>query len=204
MMFELAVGNLLGRQRTIACGVRQQTVERMHHLLGSANPGVSFRSGGRTGAVGALCGMHDRPSYGRSKFAAFRRTFPSHPHAVLLHRKRQTAVTKTLATRSTGRRLIRRAKAPHLGQVTGARSLKVETICVCLPNHRVRDYARRQSLRDAHTAGPSRRRNRVHTGLIVPRRAQLTVLEYGSAREPAEVHGKRTRRRRRRAFRHHR
>jgi len=45
-----------------------------------------------------------------------------------VQRKRQIAVTNKLATRSSGRRLIRRAKAPHLGHITGARSLKVETI----------------------------------------------------------------------------
>jgi len=67
-------------------------------------------------------------SYRRSKFAGFRRTFPSHPHVVFVQRKRQIAVTNKLATRSSGRRLMRRAKAPHLGHITGARSLKVETI----------------------------------------------------------------------------
>jgi len=100
--------------------------------IATRDPRLSFFA--RVTRCDASLSSHERvsrcreSSYRRSKFAGFRRTFPSHPHVVFVQRKRQIAVTNKLATRSSGRRLIRRAKAPHLGHITGARSLKVETI----------------------------------------------------------------------------
>ena len=60
-------------------------------------------------------------AYGILKDVGFMRTVPRQLHSAFEQRKRHT-VPKMLTTRSTGRRRIRFAHAPHRGQSTGARS----------------------------------------------------------------------------------